>query len=67
MSVAMQIGLRKKWRRLAALAGIWVFVMFPIPFLPLWGYEINPQAMQAIVIIMVIVTTPLVFLFIFMK
>ena len=63
----MQFGVRRKWRRLAGLAAIWTFVMFPIPFLPAWGFNITPLAFQTIVIIAVIVSIPLTLLFIFMK
>jgi len=63
----MQIDLRRKWRRLAAFGAIWVFVLFPIPFLPLWGFDVSPQAVQALIIITAIVSIPLTALFIFMK
>jgi uncharacterized membrane protein len=63
----MQFDVRKKWRRLAGLAAIWMFVMFPIPFLPAWGFNVNPQALPGIMIIAAIVTIPLTLLFIFMK
>ncbi len=63
----MQIGLRKKWKRLVAFAAVWAFILFPIPFLPLWGFEVNPQAVQALIIITGVVSVPLVLLFIFMK
>ncbi|MFQ5970368.1 MAG: hypothetical protein ACE5J2_07740 [Nitrososphaerales archaeon] len=63
----MQLGIRKKWRRLVALAALWVFILFPIPFLPLWGFEVSPESFQAIIIIAVVVTIPLTLLFIFMK
>ena len=63
----MQFDVRRKWRRLAGLAAIWVFVMFPIPFLPAWGFNVSAQAFQSIIIIAVIVSIPLTLLFIFMK
>jgi len=63
----MQIGLRKKWKRLVAFGAVWAFILFPIPFLPLWGFEVNPQAVQALIIITGVVSVPLVLLFIFMK
>lgn len=63
----MQINLRKKWRRLLAFGAIWVFVLFPIPFLPLFGVEPNPQSTQALIIITAVVSIPMVFLMIFMK
>ena len=63
----MQLDVRRKWRRLVAFAAIWAFILFPIPFLPLWGFDLNPQAVQALIIITAIVSVPLGFLFIFMK
>lgn len=63
----MQINLRKKWRRLAAFGAIWVFILFPIPFLPAFGGSINPQAFQALIIITAVISVPMVLLFIFMK
>ncbi len=65
--MSVQLELRRKWRRLAAFAGLWLFILFPIPFLPLFGFEINPQAFQALVIIAAIVSVPMFLLFIFMK
>jgi hypothetical protein len=63
----MKLELRRKWRRLAAFGAIWLFILFPIPFLPFWGFDIDPQAVQALIIITAIVSVPLTFLFIFMK
>ncbi len=63
----MQIELRKKWKRLVGFAAIWAFILFPIPFLPVWGYSIDPESLRALIIIGVVVTAPLTALFIFMK
>jgi hypothetical protein len=63
----VELELRSKWKRLAGFALIWTFVLFPIPFLPLWGYNINPEAFQTVLIIAAIITVPLALLFIFMK
>jgi len=63
----MKLDVRRKWRRLVAFAAIWAFVLFPIPFLPFWGFDVNPQALQALIIITAIVSIPLTALFIFMK
>ena len=63
----MKLDVRRKWRRLAAFAALWVFILFPIPFLPLWGFDVNFQAIQALIIITAIVSIPLTALFIFMK
>lgn len=62
----MQI-IRKRWRRLAAFGALWAFILFPIPFLPLWGIEVSPEALQALIIITIVVSIPMAFLFIFMK
>jgi len=63
----MQLDLRKKWRRLVAFAALWMFILFPIPFLPLWGFQISPESFQAIIIIAAVISVPLTLLFIFMK
>ncbi len=63
----MQLELRRKWRRLVAFAALWAFILFPIPFLPLWGFSIDPESFRALIIIGAIITTPLTLLFIFMK
>lgn len=63
----MQLDIRRKWRRLAGFAALWVFILFPIPFLPLLGFDINPEAFQGLIIIAAIISIPLGALFIFMK
>ncbi len=63
----MQLELRRKWRRLVAFAALWAFILFPIPFLPLWGFPIDPESIRALIIIASIITAPLTLLFIFMK
>lgn len=63
----MQINLRKKWRRLVAFGAMWAFILFPIPFLPLFGFEPTPQSIQALIIITSVVSIPMIFLVIFMK
>jgi hypothetical protein len=30
--------LKQRWKMLAVVVGIWIVVMFPIPFLPLLGF-----------------------------
>lgn len=62
----MQFDVRRKWRRLVAFVALWAFILFPIPLLPFWG-DVNPQAIQALIIITAVVSVPLTFLFIFMK
>ncbi|MEM0364193.1 MAG: hypothetical protein QW450_04705 [Candidatus Nitrosocaldus sp.] len=62
----MQV-IRKRWKRLAALALLWFIALFPIPVLPIWGISVNEQALTAIVIILVVISVPMVLLAIFMK
>ena len=59
--------LKRRWKRLVGLGILWFVAMFPIPILPFIGIEIPPEAIQAIVIILVIITIPFFFLAIFMK
>ena len=63
----MQINLRKKWKRLVAFGALWAFILFPIPFLPLFGIDPSPQSNQALIIITIVVSIPMIFLIIFMK
>ena len=63
----MSARIRKRWRLLVAIAGLWFAVMFPIPFLPALGYHVNKSALDAIVIISTIVTVPFTFLAIFIN
>lgn len=63
----MQVNLRKKWKRLIAFGVIWAFILFPIPFLPFFSDRVDPQAIQALIIITAVVSVPFALLFIFMK
>ncbi|MCS6767593.1 MAG: hypothetical protein RMJ59_02685 [Candidatus Nitrosocaldus sp.] len=62
----MQV-LRRRWRRIAALASLWFIALFPIPVLPMWGVSVNEQALMAIVIIAVVISIPMALLAVFMK
>ncbi|MEM0446555.1 MAG: hypothetical protein QW776_04075 [Candidatus Nitrosocaldus sp.] len=62
----MQV-IRRRWKRLAALALIWFIALFPIPVLPLWGVTVNEQALTAIIIIVAVISIPMTLLAIFMK
>ncbi len=67
MSSIMEIKLRKKWKLVLAFAGLWAFILFPIPFLPLFGIDPSPEATQALIIITIVVSIPMIFLVIIMK
>jgi membrane protease YdiL (CAAX protease family) len=62
----MQV-IRRRWKRILAFAAVWVLALFPIPVLPLWGVSINEQALQAIVIIVAVISIPMFLLAVFMK
>jgi hypothetical protein len=59
--------LRKKWKILVWFVGIWLVFMFPIPFLPLFGVNIDENALETSIIIGIIVTIPFTFLAVFMN
>jgi hypothetical protein len=62
----MQV-IRRRWKRIIAFAALLVLALFPIPVLPLWGVNINENAMIGIMIITIIISIPMLLLAIFMK
>jgi hypothetical protein len=52
---------------IAFLVGIWLIILFPIPFLPLWGLPIDPTSIRTLLIITSIITIPFTLLAIFMN
>ena len=52
---------------IAFLVGIWLIILFPIPFLPLWGLSIDPTSIRTLLIITSIITIPFTLLAIFMN
>lgn len=58
---------RKRWKILVWFVGIWLLFMFPIPFLPLFGVNVDENALETSIIIGVIVTIPFTFLAVFMN
>jgi hypothetical protein len=51
----------------AFLVGIWLLILFPIPFFPLWGLPIDPTSLSTLLIITAIITIPFTLLAIFMN
>jgi hypothetical protein len=51
----------------AFLVGIWLLILFPIPFLPMWGLPIDPTSVRTLLIITFIITIPFTLLAIFMN
>lgn len=59
--------LKRKWKVLASLDGVWLVFMFPIPFLPLFGQPVDPTSIQVLVMTPAIVSVPFTLLAIFMN
>ena len=52
---------------IASLVGLWLLIVFPIPFLPMWGLPIDPTSVRTLLIITAIITIPFTLLAIFMN
>jgi len=59
--------LKERWKILLLLGAIWILIIFPIPFLPAWGYPIDETSLRALITITVIVSIPFTLLAIFMN
>ena len=38
--------LKERWKMLLLLGAIWILIIFPIPFLPAWGYPIDETSLR---------------------
>ena len=63
----MYYKIRRKWKTIVLLAGIWLVFLFPIPFLPLWGLPIDSTSLRTMIITTAIVSIPFTLLAIFMN
>jgi hypothetical protein len=52
---------------LVLLVGIWLVILFPIPFLPFLGLPIDETSLRTLVIITAIISIPFTLLAIFMN
>jgi hypothetical protein len=59
--------IRKRWKVLAFVSGLWVWVLFPIPFLPLFNAPYDPTSIHVTLIIASIASIPFTFLALFMN
>ena len=48
---------------LGILAGFWIYTVFPLPFLQLFGIKIDPTSFQPILITTAVMTIPFLFMF----
>jgi hypothetical protein len=59
--------IRRRWKMLAFVAVIWVWVLFPIPFLPLFNAPYDWTSIRVSLIILCIASIPFTFLALFMN
>ena len=59
--------LKQRWKMLAVVVGIWIVVMFPIPFLPLLGFPYDATSVRILLMISAIVSIPFTLLALFMN
>ena len=59
--------LKERWKMLLLLGTIWFLIVFPIPFLPAWGYPIDETSLRTLMIITVVISIPFTLLAIFMN
>ena len=59
--------LRQRWKMIVFLIGIWLLILFPIPFFPMWGLPIDPTSLRTLLIITSIISIPFTLLAIFMN
>jgi uncharacterized membrane protein len=59
--------LKKRWKMLLFLGTIWILIVFPIPFLPAWGYPIDETSLRTLIIITAIISIPFTLLAIYMN
>jgi O-antigen/teichoic acid export membrane protein len=59
--------LKERWKMLLLLGIIWILIVFPIPFLPAWGYPIDETSLRTLMIITTIISIPFTLLAIFMN
>ena len=59
--------LKERWKMLLLLGAIWILIIFPIPFLPAWGYPIDETSLRTLMIITAVISIPFTLLVIFMN
>jgi len=59
--------IRKRWKLLAIVVGLWLWVLFPIPFLPLINAPYDPTSIRVTIIIAAIASIPFTLLALFMN
>lgn len=58
---------RKRWKVLAIVGGLWIWALFPIPFLPLFNAPYDVTSVNITVIIAAVASIPFTLLALFMN
>jgi len=58
---------RQRWKFVLLIGGLWLLFLFPIPFLPFFGYKIDINSLMTLYLISAIVSIPFTLLAIFMN
>lgn len=67
MTTFLKHRLRKRWKILTVVAGSWIAVLFPIPFLPLFNAPYDPTSIRVTVMILSLAAVPFSLLALFMN
>jgi len=59
--------IRKRWKLLTIVSGLWMFALFPIPFLPLFHAPYDDTSIKITVMIVGIASVPFTLLALFMN
>lgn len=59
--------IRKRWKMLVVVSGLWLWALFPIPFLPLFNASYDPNSIHVALIISAIASIPFTLLALFMN
>lgn len=59
--------IKKRWKILAIVGGLWIWALFPIPFLPLFNAPYDPASINLTLMIAGIASIPFTLLALFMN
>ena len=67
MPQMLRDALRKRWKVVLVIVGLWLVFLFPIPLFPLWGIHLDENSLETVIIISLVVSIPFTFLAIFIN
>ncbi len=59
--------LRKRWKTVLVLVGLWLVFLFPIPMFPFLGIILDENSIETVIIISLIVSIPFTLLALFIN